>query len=99
MALPHRRILQIASIPGDGIGTEISTAAHTVLEKLASSIGTFSFEFEIYDWSSENYERRGYYMPKDGLEQLKRSDAIFFGAVGWPSRSRISPVSASKRWK
>jgi isocitrate/isopropylmalate dehydrogenase len=23
-------------------------------------------------------------MPADGLEQLKKFDAIYFGAVGWP---------------
>ena len=86
----NQRVFKIASIPGDGIGIEITTAAQTVLQKLASSVGTFSFEFETYDWSSENYGKRGYYMPQDGLEQLRKSDAIFFGAVGWPCRSKLS---------
>lgn len=80
-----RRTYKIASIPGDGIGTEITEAAIQVLQKLADVDGTFAFEFEHFDWSSKNYLERGWYMPKDGLETLKKYDAIYFGAVGWPS--------------
>lgn len=98
MTHKDQRVFKIASIPGDGIGTEITSAARTVLEKLSRSIGTFAFEFETYDWSSENYDKRGYYMPNDGLEQLKKSDAIFFGAVGWPCRS-LSLISCTNVYK
>ncbi|KAI9710828.1 MAG: hypothetical protein M1828_002026 [Chrysothrix sp. TS-e1954] len=71
-------------IPGDGIGTEITEAAIQVLETLASAAGTFSFHFEHFDWSSQKYQQTGRYKPDDWLEQLKRHDAIYFGAVGWP---------------
>ncbi|KAF2136762.1 uncharacterized protein K452DRAFT_353789 [Aplosporella prunicola CBS 121167] len=76
---------RIASIPGDGIGTEITQAAVQVLQKLADAHGTFQFDFTHFDWSSKNYLERGWYMPEDGLEQLKKHDAIYFGAVGWPN--------------
>ena len=80
------RTFKIASIPGDGIGTEITAAAIQVLNTLSkSSKNAFKFEFEHLDYSSENYSKRGWYMPEDGIEKLKKSDAIFFGAVGWPS--------------
>ncbi|KAF2744373.1 tartrate dehydrogenase [Sporormia fimetaria CBS 119925] len=75
----------IASIPGDGIGVEITDAAVQVLNKLSSSLSTFSFSFHTFDWSSKQYLARGWYMPPDGLQQLKKFDAIYFGAVGWPS--------------
>lgn len=86
-----QRNFHIAAIPGDGIGAEITAAAHTVLQKLASSSGTFTLKLETYDWSSENYAKRGHYMPEDGMQQLRKSDAIFFGAVGWPCKPRIYP--------
>ncbi|KAF7329965.1 Tartrate dehydrogenase/decarboxylase [Mycena kentingensis (nom. inval.)] len=78
------RTFKIASIPGDGIGVDITEAAVQVLEKLSSTFGTFKFEFDTLDWSSKNYKQRGYYAPAGGVEGLKKYDAIYFGAVGWP---------------
>jgi len=75
---------RIACIPGDGIGTEITDAAIQVLTTLQNAIGTFTLDFKTFDWSSENFKKRGWYMPEDGLDQLKKYDAIYFGAVGWP---------------
>lgn len=75
----------IACIPGDGIGVDITEAAVEVLNKLASAVGTFSFKFTTFDWSSKAYLERGWYMPEDGMQQLAKHDAIYFGAVGWPS--------------
>jgi len=75
---------RIASIPGDGIGTEITSAAIQVLTKLQDTVGTFKLDFVNFDWSSKNFQQRGWYMPEDGLAQLKAHDAIYFGAVGWP---------------
>jgi isocitrate/isopropylmalate dehydrogenase len=79
------RIYNIACIPGDGIGVDITTAAIQVLTTLSSSLKAFEFDFKTYDWSSKNYLERGWYMPPDGLDQLKQHDAIYFGAVGWPN--------------
>lgn len=80
---------KIATIPGDGIGVDITDAAIQVLTKLSEASGSFKFEFKNFDWSSKTYKERGYYMPPDGIEQLKSyADAIFFGAVGWPGELR-----------
>lgn len=79
------RIHRIACIPGDGIGVDITDAAVQVLTKLSQTAGGFEFDFTTFDWSSKNFLERGWYMPPDGLEQLKRYDAIYFGAVGWPN--------------
>lgn len=79
-----RRIYKIASIPGDGIGPEVISAAITVLEKLASVDGGFVFRFQHLDWSSERYKRIGKYIPDGGLEALDSFDGILFGAVGDP---------------
>jgi tartrate dehydrogenase/decarboxylase/D-malate dehydrogenase len=74
---------RIASIPGDGIGNEVIPAGMEVIEKLSSREG-FSVQFTPFDWSSKRYLETGRYIPAGGLEELKRFDAIFFGAVGAP---------------
>lgn len=72
----------IASIPADGIGPEVISAGIKVLNALAATFKTFSFSFTHFDWSSDTYLRTGAYIPPDGLEQLKKFNAILFGAVG-----------------
>lgn len=79
-----KQLYKIASIPGDGIGVDITEAAIQVLNKLAAVDGTFEFEWNHFDWSSKAYLERGWYMPPDGMDQLQKNDAIYFGAVGWP---------------
>jgi len=73
---------KIAAIPGDGIGVEVIAAGVEVLQALAAKRGSFSIDFEHFDWGSERYLREGQYIPEGGLERLKTFDAIFFGAVG-----------------
>lgn len=76
------RKYKIATVPGDGIGPEVIHAGVEVLSSCAAQSGCFSVEVEEFDWSSENYLRRGWYIPNGGLDQLKTFDAILFGAVG-----------------
>ena len=72
---------RIASIPGDGIGNEVIPAGIEVLEKVADG---FRVEFQHFDWSSERFKKTGAYIPDGGLDELKKYDAILFGAVGAP---------------
>jgi tartrate dehydrogenase len=78
------REYSIAAIPADGIGPEVIAAGITVLESLQRRTGDVKFNIESFDWGSDYYKRHGIMMPADGLAQLKRFDAIFFGAVGAP---------------
>jgi isocitrate/isopropylmalate dehydrogenase len=80
-----RRTFRIASIPGDGIGAEVSSAGLQVLRKLDELVGdAFTLELVHFDWNSERFRERGHYIPDDGFEQLRKCDAIYFGAVGSP---------------
>src|SRR3954465_7684355 len=74
---------KIAVIPGDGIGHEVVPEGLRVLEAAAKKF-KLSFEFTHFDYSCERYAKTGTMMPEDGLEQLKKFDAIFLGAVGYP---------------
>jgi tartrate dehydrogenase/decarboxylase/D-malate dehydrogenase len=73
----------IAAIPGDGIGREVVPEGMRVLEAAGRRFG-FGVKWREFDWSCERYAKTGSMMPADGLEQLRPSDAIFLGAVGFP---------------
>jgi tartrate dehydrogenase/decarboxylase/D-malate dehydrogenase len=78
------RRYRIASVPGDGIGPEVIAAGLEVLEVLAARSGAFALDVDHYDWGSERYRRTGAFMPDNALSLLKKTDAIYFGAVGAP---------------
>lgn len=79
-------VLRIAAIPADGVGAEVVAAGRTVLDALATaSGGAFSFAWEEFPWGCEYYARTGRMMDDDGLAQLSAFDAVYFGAVGWPT--------------
>lgn len=75
---------RIAVIEGDGIGKEVVPAARQVLEAAAKRHG-FALAWEAFDWGCDLYERAGHMMPADGLARISGHDAIFLGAIGWPS--------------
>ena len=76
-------IFKIAVIEGDGIGHEVVPEGLRVLEAAGKKFG-LSYEMTHIDWSCEVYAKTGRMMPEDGLEQLKKFDALFLGAVGYP---------------
>ncbi len=75
---------RIAVIPGDGIGNEVVPEGIKALEAVGARFD-IKFECQWFDWSCERYLETGAMMPEDGLEQLKAFDAIFLGAVGFPT--------------
>jgi tartrate dehydrogenase/decarboxylase/D-malate dehydrogenase len=74
---------RIASIPGDGIGIDVTVEARKVLDRAAGLHG-FGLQWTEFDWSCERYTKTGKMMPDDGIEQLSAFDGIFLGAVGFP---------------
>ncbi|MGF1528213.1 MAG: tartrate dehydrogenase [Candidatus Competibacterales bacterium] len=74
----------IAVIPGDGIGTEVIPEGQKAVEAAARHFG-FAVHWQVFDWSCQRYLETGRLMPEDGIEQVKGFDAIYLGAVGWPT--------------
>lgn len=72
----------IAVLPGDGIGPEVTTEAIKVLHTIKAIDQSIHFNFTEFLWNSERYLTDGMMMPRDGLEQLQSFDAILFGAIG-----------------
>ncbi len=79
------RTHKIAAIPGDGIGKEVVAAGLEVLLACAERDGKFALDISNFEWGSERYKEMGALMPEDGIEILKKFDAILFGAVGVPN--------------
>ena len=77
---------RIATIPGDGIGTEVMPEGVRVLDAAATRFG-FALDWEWMDWAScDYYLKHGNMKPADWFERIGGHDAIFFGAVGDPAR-------------
>jgi tartrate dehydrogenase/decarboxylase/D-malate dehydrogenase len=75
---------RIAVIPGDGIGKEVVPEGIRVLESVGHRFD-IQFRWETFSWCCETLTQTGRMMPEDGIDQLRESDAIFLGAVGFPT--------------
>jgi tartrate dehydrogenase/decarboxylase / D-malate dehydrogenase len=80
----HRAQHRVAVVPGDGIGKEVVPEGLRVLEAAAARHGV-ALAFEEFPWGCEHHERHGRMMPEDGLDRLAAFDAVYLGAVGWPT--------------
>ncbi len=75
----------VAVIPGDGIGVDVINEGVRVLDFLGQATSTFALDYEWFDFGSARYLEKGSYMPEDWQKVLEPFQAIYFGAVGWPS--------------
>ncbi|MFA0742542.1 MAG: hypothetical protein DFNUSKGM_002667, partial [Candidatus Fervidibacter sacchari] len=76
MERPHYKI---AVIPGDGIGAEVVREGLKVLEVACKAEGV-SYETVSFDIGGERYLRTGETLPDSVLDELRKFDAIYFGA-------------------
>jgi 3-isopropylmalate dehydrogenase len=75
--------MNIAVIPGDGTGPEVTAEGVKVLEAAADKFG-FSLETTEYDLGGVRYLRTGETCSDETLEELRGFDAILLGAIGHP---------------
>ena len=78
-AVPNSTV-QLAVIPGDGIGPEVTAEALKVLER--ATPGSTKFEATRYDLGAERYLATGEVLPDSVLAEIRGHDAILLGAVG-----------------
>ncbi|MFO1320931.1 MAG: tartrate dehydrogenase [Burkholderiales bacterium] len=76
---------RIAVIPGDGIGKEVMPEGVRVLDAAARKFG-IALAFDHFDWSCDNYDKHGWWMPPDWKDRIGGHECIYFGATGWPAR-------------
>jgi len=73
-------------LPGDGIGPEVTAAAHRVLKEVAAKFG-HSFTFNVCLIGGTAIDDQGDPLPADTAASCEDSDAVFLGAVGGPKWS------------
>lgn len=76
----------IAVIPGDGIGQEVTPEGVRVLDAVSRVTGDFKLKYAYFPWGCDYYLKHGSMMPADGIDILRPFDAIYFGAVGLPAQ-------------
>jgi len=75
--------MKLASIPGDGTGPEVTDEALKVLAAVSKLEG-FSYDLTELDYGGERYLKTGQILPETGIDDLRKFDAIYLGAVGHP---------------
>jgi 3-isopropylmalate dehydrogenase len=73
----------IAVIPGDGTGPEVVAEGLKVLNATAS-LENITLNFTHYDYGGDRYLKTGEVLPEKAVEEMKKFDAIYLGAIGHP---------------
>ncbi|MGD9647227.1 MAG: 3-isopropylmalate dehydrogenase [Pirellulales bacterium] len=75
--------LKIAVIGGDGTGPEVAAEGMKVLAAVARLEG-FTYESTDFDFGGDRYLRTGEILPAGAIDELRKYDAIYLGAIGHP---------------
>ncbi|MEW6239050.1 MAG: 3-isopropylmalate dehydrogenase [Candidatus Omnitrophota bacterium] len=74
---------KIAVMGGDGTGPEVIREGVKVLKVLEQKAG-FKCEYTDFDFGGERYMKTGEILPDSAIEELKKFNAIYLGAIGHP---------------
>lgn len=74
---------KIAVIPGDGTGPEVVREGIKALEAV-SKREKFKLEMTHYDFGGERYLKTGEILPDSAVDEMKKFDAMYLGAIGHP---------------
>lgn len=77
------RTYRIAVVPGDGTGPEVVAEGIKVLDA-ASQRFDFKLELDSFDFGGDRYLRTGEVLPASAVDDLRKYDAIYLGAIGHP---------------
>src|SRR5690625_6922316 len=83
----------IVTLPGDGIGPEITAAAVEVLQAVAARFG-HTFRFSSRPVAGQAIDGVGRALPAEPLAACEQADAVLLGAVGGPKWD--SPQAAER---
>ncbi len=78
------RTINLAVIPGDGIGTEVVGEGLKVLDAISAKYG-LTFEKKDYELGAKYWHKTGETLPDSVIEELAKADVILLGAVGDPT--------------
>lgn len=81
--LKEMKNYKIAVIPGDGTGPEVIREGMKVLKAVSEKVG-FKYEAKVYDFGGARYLKTGEILPDSAIEEFKKMDVIYLGAIGHP---------------
>ena len=84
--------INIAVLPGDGVGPEIISEAVKVLKAIEKKFN-HKFSFENLLVGASSMEKSGNPLPDETLDGCIKADAILFGAIGDPKYDNDSDAS------
>jgi 3-isopropylmalate dehydrogenase len=90
------KTLNIAVLPGDGIGPEIMEQAIKVLDAAGPRFG-FRGDYRPADVGGIAFDRHGHALPPATLKTCEDSQAILFGSVGGPKWESLPPDQQPER--
>jgi 3-isopropylmalate dehydrogenase len=73
----------IALIPGDGTGPEVLAEGVKVLNAACAKHGV-KLNYQSFDFGGERYKRTGEILPDSAIEEFRKFDSMFLGAIGHP---------------
>ena len=77
------KTLKIAVIGGDGTGPEVAAEGLKVLAAVSKLEG-FRYELQHFDYGGTRYLKTGEVLPAGAVDELRKFDAIYLGAIGHP---------------
>jgi 3-isopropylmalate dehydrogenase len=88
--------IDIAVLPGDGIGVDVTRAAMEVLTALQSSLSTVRFRFTEHSAGAGEFLKSGDPLPAAVFDACRNADAVLLGAMGlpsvrWPDGKEMTP--------
>jgi 3-isopropylmalate dehydrogenase len=91
-----RESFNIAVLPGDGVGVDVTRAAVEVLTALQKSFSAARLNFTEHASGAGEFLRRGNPLPDKVLEACRQADAVLLGAMGlpdvrWPDGKEMTP--------
>lgn len=90
------KTFNIAVLPGDGIGVDVTDAAVRVLQAVEGKLNGVRFALEECAVGAGEYLKNGDPLPEKAFDVCRASDAVLLGAMGipsvrWPDGKEMTP--------
>jgi 3-isopropylmalate dehydrogenase len=79
----RQTVLNLAILPGDGTGPEVVAEGIKVLDAVSKKNG-FEYKTTEFDFGGERYMKTGEVLPEGAVDEMRKFDAIYLGAIGHP---------------
>lgn len=94
--MEQKKTFEIAVLPGDGIGPEVTAETIRVLTAVVARMNGINLKFTHQSVGAQEYLKNGDPLPDVAFEICRRADAVLLGAMGnpavrWPDGREMTP--------